>query len=48
MCKCDGSLAGEMNVSLMELVGASEGFVWKLNDSCRQHALHEVDTYIQG
>jgi hypothetical protein len=24
----------------------TEGFVWKLSDSCHQHALHQVDTYV--
>jgi hypothetical protein len=24
----------------------TEGFVWKLSDSCHQHACHEVDTYV--
>ncbi len=26
----------------------TEGFVWKLADSCRQYALQEVETYVQG
>ncbi len=26
----------------------TEGFVWKLSDSCHQHALHQVDTYVWG
>ena len=48
VCKLGGSLAREMNVSFMVVVvvvGGSarsrwetEGFVWKLFDSCHQHA----------
>ncbi len=26
----------------------TEGFLWKLSDSCYQHALHEVDAYVWG
>jgi hypothetical protein len=52
VCKLGGSLAG-MNVSFVGVVvgesasalGEREGFVWKLSDSCHQHALHQVDTY---
>ncbi len=26
----------------------TEGFVWKLSDSCQQHGLHQVDAYVWG
>ena len=29
-----------------ECVGRQKGSVWKLSDSCHQHALHQVDTYV--
>ncbi len=55
VCKLGGSLAGEMNVGwvVVWLVKVrvrweTEGFVWKLSDSCHQHALHQVDTYVWG
>ncbi len=50
VCKLGGSLAGEMNVNFMVVGGGwlvevrvrvrweTEGFVWKLCDSCHQHA----------
>ena len=44
---------GRMNVLFVVVVGESasalgetEGFVWKVADSCRQHACYQVDTYV--
>jgi hypothetical protein len=40
----------EMKESFVKVVGSSasatEGLMWKLSDSCHQHALHQVDTYV--
>jgi hypothetical protein len=58
VCKLVGGfVGGGMNVSWVvvvrckckckcECVGRQKGFVWRLSDSCHQHALHQVDTYV--
>jgi hypothetical protein len=50
-CKLGGSLAGDEcklggGCCKCECAWETEGFVWKLSDSCQHPALHQIDTYV--
>ncbi len=51
--KLGGSLAG-VNISFVgwlvkvRVRWETDGFVWKLSDSCQQHTLRQFDTYVRG